>query len=385
MIPRRCSGELYKVLQVTKEATSEDVKKAYHKLALVVHPDKTGGATTEEFKKVQEANSILSDPSQRKLYDTFGREGMKKLQQYNMGGAAGAAAGNPMILRCVVCIGMLMMFDLIIFVALVVANIDNSKGWSWVVVFTPIWILLALSTVGGASFIVNSVTKRSPALFFAGLHSIVLVSAMVRFARSLDGKETWGNTFIPWFILCGTAQLSGIFSCHFAGFKEALIQVGFADAESITPCSLVYIRHVLSSLLNPAAFTVFISLLYHQLCEKQDLSYWVVFSPLYAVVGLQLCFDVSIVWCISECKVACTTTIAGILKAGLVLYTVIMVNDKVQKEVIDHRSGPSAAVCCIVVFIVQCIATISICCACCFSPTGKEEETASEYQPVPPA
>lgn len=62
--------DLYEVLGVGKKATAPELKKAYKKLAMKHHPDK--GGNEEEFKKVSEAYSILSDDDKRKQYDMFG-------------------------------------------------------------------------------------------------------------------------------------------------------------------------------------------------------------------------------------------------------------------------------------------------------------------------
>ena len=64
----------YRTLGVDRKASSEDIKRAYRKLARQYHPDRTPGdaAAEERFKEVQEANSILSDPERRKAYDSGG-------------------------------------------------------------------------------------------------------------------------------------------------------------------------------------------------------------------------------------------------------------------------------------------------------------------------
>ena len=65
--------DYYAVLGVTKNATAEDIKKAYRKLALEFHPDRGGGPELEKkFKEVNEAYQILSDPQKKATYDQFG-------------------------------------------------------------------------------------------------------------------------------------------------------------------------------------------------------------------------------------------------------------------------------------------------------------------------
>jgi len=76
------SKDYYKVLGVNRDASEEEVKKAFRKLAHQYHPDKKTGDESK-FKEVNEAYSVLSDKEKRRQYDTFGQAGQ------NMGGGAG--------------------------------------------------------------------------------------------------------------------------------------------------------------------------------------------------------------------------------------------------------------------------------------------------------
>ena len=79
----------YEILGVSKDASQDDIKKAYRKLAREYHPDLHPGdeKAAEKFKEINEANEVLSDEKKRKNYDTFGDA------NGNMGGFGGAGQG----------------------------------------------------------------------------------------------------------------------------------------------------------------------------------------------------------------------------------------------------------------------------------------------------
>src|SRR5947209_11678634 len=66
--------DYYGLLGVKKNASTEDIRKAFRKLARKYHPDVNPGdkAAEEKFKQISEANDVLSDPKKRKIYDQLG-------------------------------------------------------------------------------------------------------------------------------------------------------------------------------------------------------------------------------------------------------------------------------------------------------------------------
>lgn len=71
--------EYYKCLDVNKNATVNEIKKAYYKKAQIFHPDKNPNnkEAEEHFKACSEAYEVLSDPEKRQIYDKYGKEGLK--------------------------------------------------------------------------------------------------------------------------------------------------------------------------------------------------------------------------------------------------------------------------------------------------------------------
>ncbi|KAM7522639.1 hypothetical protein LguiA_012541 [Lonicera macranthoides] len=77
------NSKYYDILGVSKNASQDDLKKAYRKAAIKNHPDK--GGDPEKFKELAQAYEVLSDPEKREIYDQYGEDALKE----GMGGGGG--------------------------------------------------------------------------------------------------------------------------------------------------------------------------------------------------------------------------------------------------------------------------------------------------------
>ena len=84
--------DYYQLLGVSRNASDDDIKKSFRRLAMKYHPDRNrdNPEAEEQFKKVKEAHDVLSDPKKRSAYDQFGHAGVDP----SMGGGAGFGGAN---------------------------------------------------------------------------------------------------------------------------------------------------------------------------------------------------------------------------------------------------------------------------------------------------
>ncbi|CED82160.1 Molecular chaperone (DnaJ superfamily) [Phaffia rhodozyma] len=91
----------YRLLGISKDASDDEIKKAYKKAALRHHPDRNPNdpeTASKKFKEVSEAFDVLSDSNKRHLYDTYGEDGLKNQPPPGSGfggGGAGFSGGFP--------------------------------------------------------------------------------------------------------------------------------------------------------------------------------------------------------------------------------------------------------------------------------------------------
>ena len=99
-------NDYYEILGVARQASQEEIKKAYRKLARKLHPDVAGPDAQDQFKDVTRAYEVLSNPEKRQMYDLGGEQafgaggagagfGFQDIFETFFGAAAGGAARGP--------------------------------------------------------------------------------------------------------------------------------------------------------------------------------------------------------------------------------------------------------------------------------------------------
>ena len=85
--PALCEKDYYKTLGLKKGATDKEVKKAFRKLALKYHPDKSSEPEAEDkFRQIAEAYEVLRDPDRRRQYDQMGHTSFRQQNGFQAGG-----------------------------------------------------------------------------------------------------------------------------------------------------------------------------------------------------------------------------------------------------------------------------------------------------------
>ncbi|KAK4509402.1 Fatty acyl-CoA elongase/Polyunsaturated fatty acid specific elongation enzyme [Mucor velutinosus] len=137
----RDTTSLYTTLEIAKSATPQEIKKAYRKLALRYHPDKNPNCE-DQFRSVNHAYEILSDPQKRRIYDKYGSVGLNMAD--TMGSTMFLDPEVEAIVLAFFCLVSIVIVSVLIWLIFMCLRVDDTIHWPWSVVFIPLWLVNAL-------------------------------------------------------------------------------------------------------------------------------------------------------------------------------------------------------------------------------------------------
>ena len=191
---------LYRVLGVESSCTPTQLKRAYHKLALLYHPDKNPSAG-EKFNEINAAYALLSDPRKRQLYDQLGEQGVQVadiIAQQGVPewvfsrGAQHALCGG---LTCFV------LTFLVALPVLVLLRADATIEWNWALVLLPVWLATLLYGVAicwQVATRTGSEAQRGSLTLFEAIRVVacflIFVCFEVRHSRGTTAARRWHDS-----------------------------------------------------------------------------------------------------------------------------------------------------------------------------------------------
>ncbi|CAI5703552.1 unnamed protein product [Peronospora effusa] len=307
----------YDLMDIKSDATPEEIKKAYRRKALQLHPDKRGNTpeSQEEFTRMKQAYDVLSDPQKREVYDRVGEDGIKLMEDYgNMSpeqmsvllfrsmGALGARG------KCFLIFLVLLLFAFFLLIPIFwCLRADSTISWNWAVVCIPLWIvdgiyyccLGCVYASSNAAADQEEKTHEKPVLYklYAFLKALLLLVLQVFLALKLNGDIRWTliEVLIPYFIYEGLNLLEGL-AGGVLGYNMLTKNsegAGVTHTEDIKKQRIGLVVAVTRKLvLNVARIAQAVLLGLKVDGNLGDASWWLVFIPVWLYVAFFVSFPV---------------------------------------------------------------------------------------------
>ncbi|OWZ22480.1 hypothetical protein PHMEG_0002825 [Phytophthora megakarya] len=307
----------YDLMGIEADATPEQIKKAYRRKALQLHPDKRGNTpeSQEEFTRMKQAYDVLSDPQKREVYDQVGEDGIKLMEDYgNMSpeemsillfrsmGAFGAKG------KCVLISLVSLLFAFFLLIPIFwCLRADSTISWNWAVVCIPLWIVDAIYycclgciyASSDAGMDPEEKSNEKPPLYklYAFLKALLLLVLQIFLALKLNGDLNWTliEVLIPYFVYDGLNLLEGL-AGGVLGYNLLTKNsegAGVTHTEDIKKQRTAFVVVVARKLiLNLARIAQGVLLGLKVDDNLGDASWWVVFIPVWLYVTLFVSFPI---------------------------------------------------------------------------------------------
>ncbi|KAG7394041.1 hypothetical protein PHYBOEH_005899 [Phytophthora boehmeriae] len=318
MAPKKVASTVYyDLMGIATDATPEQIKKAYRKKALQLHPDKRGNTpeSQEEFTRMKQAYDVLSDPQKREIYDQVGEDGIKLMEDYgNMSpeemsillfrsmGAFGARGKCVLILLVSLLFGFFLLIP--IFWCL---RADTTITWNWAVVCIPLWILDGIYYCCLGCMYASSdpevdpedQSKKKPPVFklYAFLKALLLLLLQVFLALKLNGDVHWTlvEVLIPYFVYDGLNLLESL-AGGVLGYQMLTKNsegAGVTQTEDIKQHRTLLVIAVIRKVILTVARIAQAVLLALKVDGNLDgTSWWLVFIPVWLYVAFFVSFPI---------------------------------------------------------------------------------------------
>lgn len=295
------STGLYTLLGVEQTASAREIKKGFHKMSLLYHPDKNPEQGPEMFPAIQRAHEVLTNPQKKAIYDQAGEAGLKQIEMMGGGVPPWVLSAGKSLLSCMLCLLSLLFLLFAIFVSM---RAEGSVDWSWNVVFAPLWILDGLVLVGTGCVLQTYCQKSAdpddddppekPSIL-TPFKSLSLVAFHITLVLKLDGAATYTFTtaFAPLFAVLALNLLTA----SWTGLAR-LPLLGQAAGEASSDKVVLFFRKCyafLDAISLHLELLVFAVLMALKVDALVDWSWAIIFLPIYAPCAFFWLVDTTIV------------------------------------------------------------------------------------------
>jgi len=296
--------EFYELLGVAKDVSEQDLKRAYRRKALRLHPDR--GGDTEEFTRMKYAYDVLLDPKKRKAYNQYGEAGVKAMEG-NMTPevAMQLFLGISLRERSLLCAVIIVITGyFLLFPVLLCVRWDYSSSLSFAEVFIPIWGALVvvlgccLCVIRAPTFDaeeddeemrdeIQAMQRQSCRLRVGGcVFALALSFLLALLVLRLDGEVSWSYFFVIW----PWTAMEVVFIVYRIYTAGSCFEMSGGDPRDLHERKWRrkdWYVFLLGRLRVPVLRIIFTCLVAIRL-DEYAMSWWIVFSPiwLHAALGV---------------------------------------------------------------------------------------------------